>query len=91
MRDIDKVISELTRLYPDLSAEQLRVTHPNADDAGLWFFRHPASQAETQLESSSGACPFLFETSEHAGRATAKTVTEAIALVADGLGLPAAA
>ena len=91
MRDIDKINSELTREHPELIWEQLRVAHPGADDDGLWFFRHPASEHEVQLESSTGMCPFLFETTANTERVAASTVAEAIALVSHGLGLSSAA
>ena len=91
MRDIDAIIETLVSAHPELVAEQLRVSHPGADDDGLWFFRHPSSPNEVQLESSFGTCPFLFETDANASRTTAKTVAEAIVLVQSGLGIGAPA
>ena len=91
MRDIDAIIKALALAHPELVVEQLQVLHPGADDDGLWFFRHPASPYEVQLESPAGACPFLFETDAHASSATAGTVAEAISLVVGGLGLAAPA
>ena len=87
MRDIDAIIDQLRLAYPDISAEQLAVPHPGADDDGLWFFRHPACDVEFQLESSTGACPFLAESSASAERLTADTIEQAVALVVAGLGL----
>ena len=87
MRDIDAIIARLRVAHPDISAEQLTVLHPGADDDGLWFFRHPATDVEVQLESSTGICPFLFESSGSADRFTASTVEQAIAFVVAGLGL----
>ncbi|GAA4788427.1 hypothetical protein GCM10023307_11860 [Lysobacter hankyongensis] len=87
MRDIDAIIARLLVAHPDISAEQLTVLHPGADDDGLWFFRHPATDVEVQLESSTGIFPFLFESSGSADRLTAGTVEQAIAFVAAGLGL----
>jgi len=87
VRDIDAIIARLRVAHPDISAEQLIVLHPGADDDGLWFFRHPATDAEVQLESSTGTCPFLFESSGSADRFTASTVEQAIAFVVAGLGL----
>ena len=87
MRDIDAIIVRLRVAHPDISAEQLTVVHPGTDDDGLWFFRHPATGVEVQLESSTGTCPFLFESSGTADRRTAGTVEQAIAFVAAGLGL----
>ena len=91
MRDIDKIIDVLTARYPDLAVQQLRVLHPGADDDGLWFFRHPTSTHEVQLESTSGKCPFLFETTASEQRASVNSVAEAVSIVTIGLGLSAAA
>ncbi|KRG68406.1 hypothetical protein [Pseudoxanthomonas dokdonensis] len=86
MRDIDAIIDRLRLAYPDISADQLAVLHPGIDDDGLWFFRHPESDVEFQLESSTGACPFLAESSTSAERLTADTIEQAVALVVAGLG-----
>jgi hypothetical protein len=87
MRDIDSIISQLRLAHPDISAEQLAVTHPGIDDDGLWFFRHPASDVELQLESGTGNCPFLVESSASVDRLTADTLEQAVASVVTGLGL----
>ena len=87
MRDIDAIICQLRLAHPDISAEQLAVLHPGADDDGLWFFRHPTSEVELQLESSMGACPFLVESSASNARLVADTVEQAIELVVAGFGL----
>lgn len=86
-RDIDAVIAELRRAYPSIVCEQLRVTHPGADDDGLWLFSHPDRPGEVQLESSTGQLPFLVEGTESPARDTAGTVEQAVALVATRLGL----
>ena len=87
MRDIDVIIAQLHLAHPDISAAQLTVLHPGADDDGLWFFRHPATDVEVQLESSTGTCPFLFESSGSADRLTADSVEQAVAFVVAGLGI----
>ena len=87
-RDIESVIAELQRAHPGIVWEQLRVAHPGADDNGLWFFTHPEGRGEVQVESSTGAAPFLVEGDEGPA-ATAHTHAEAIALVAARLGLHA--
>ena len=91
MRDIDIIIQQLQLAHPDIRVEQLSVAHPGADDNGLWFFTHPASGIEVQLESSTGSCPFLVESAGSARRPMAATVQQAIALVLGclGLGVPA--
>jgi hypothetical protein len=50
---IDGVVAEL----PDMQREQLAVKFP-ADD----FWRHGGRTDQVQIESSTGACPFLIET-----------------------------
>lgn len=87
MRDIDSVIQHLQQSHPDISAEQLPVCHPGTDDDGLWFFRHPASAVEIQLESPTGNAPFLVESSASCERGSAATMQAAIAFVIAGLGL----
>ena len=88
MRDIDAIIAQLHLAHPGISVAQLTVLHPGADDDGLWFFRHPTTDVEVQLESSTGACPFLFESSGSADRLTAGSVEQAVAFVVTGLGIP---
>lgn len=86
MRDIDTIISALLDLHPQIKVEQLQVKYA-ADDDGLWFFSHPDSRFEVQLESSYGVCPFIFETDEHHNCLEANTCDEAVMLVEHGLGL----
>jgi hypothetical protein len=87
VRDIDAIIAQLRVAHPGISAEQLTVVHPGADDDGLWFFRHPATDVKVQLESSTGTCPFLFESSGTASRLTASTIEQAVTFVVNGLGI----
>ena len=79
-RDIDRVVAGLVSRWPTITHEQLRVSHPGADDDGVWFFRHPLSDAEVQVESSTGNVPFLIE-GDHAPPVTGRTVAEVIELV----------
>lgn len=88
-RDIDRIIAAATAKHPRLRVEQLKVKHPGADDDGLWFFSHPESQFEVQLESSYGAFPFIVETCRHNERQQASTLAEAVELIESWLGLPA--
>jgi hypothetical protein len=62
MRDIDTIIERMRTEHPGTDVRQLKVKFPGADDDGLWFFRHPTTSVEVQIESSSGMCPFLIET-----------------------------
>ncbi|MBW3599536.1 MAG: hypothetical protein KY475_19965 [Planctomycetes bacterium] len=88
-RDIETIIGALTKKHPQLRVEQLQVKHPGADDDGIWFFNHPDSEFDVQLESSFGTFPFVVETDRHDERGQATTVQEATQLVEDWLGLPA--
>jgi len=87
-RDIDRLIAKVRRDYPDVAVEQLRVSHPGADDDGLWFFKHPSTSSEVQVESSTGAVPFLIE-SDREAPAEALTIEQGMALVVARLGLGA--
>lgn len=61
MGDIDKVIERTKRALPDVRWEQLKVSHPGADDDGIWFFSLPGLDGNVQAESSTGTCPFIVE------------------------------
>ena len=87
MRDIDAIIAQLHLTHPEISVAQLTVSHPGSDDDGLWFFRHPATDIEVQLESSAGTCPFFFESSGLSDRLTASSVEQAVTFVVTGLGV----
>jgi hypothetical protein len=82
VRDIDILIQSMNAIYPTVRVRQLEVSHPGADDDGLWFFQEPESKLEVQIESSTGMCPFLVETNESQTRVTATTMDQAIAAVA---------
>ena len=86
-RDVDKIIAQLQAAYPDIQVEQLRVVHPDADDDGVWFFRHPSGRGEVQIESTDGTVPFLIENAQDPTRATGRSVDETVSLVARYLGL----
>ena len=88
-RDIDRVIAALQRSFPGILCEQLRVAHPGADDDGIWYFTHPGVGLEVQLESADGRLPFLVEGTDSSARDTARTLEEAVGLVAARLGLEA--
>jgi hypothetical protein len=91
VRDVDAIIEQLKLAHPGISAEQLAVSHPSADDNGVWFFRHPGSAAEIQMESATGNAPFLIESSMSRDHCVADTVPQVVALVVAGLGLPSPA
>ena len=87
MRDIEEIALKVQREMPEITSEQLAVKHPGADDDGLWFFRNPLTGSEVQLESASGNCPFLFESSHSDIRTVASDVQQAVELIVTGLGL----
>lgn len=80
MRDVDRVIEEITKEWPTVTVRQLKVAHPTDDD-GLWFFTQPNSQFEVQIESSTGMCPFLVETAETSDRFDAASVGDTARIV----------
>jgi hypothetical protein len=82
MRDIEQIITSVERLYPGVEVRQLKVSHPGVDDDGIWFFKHPSSDLEIQIESSNGMCPFLIETDENPARIIAGTVEETVEALA---------
>lgn len=64
-RDIDRVIEKVREFHPDAKISQLSVAHPGVDDDGIWFFSVPDEQRrDIQVESSSGAAPFIIEHSD---------------------------
>jgi|tagenome__1003787_1003787.scaffolds.fasta_scaffold12761306_1 hypothetical protein len=74
MREIDEIIKRVEIRVPNVEVHQLHVSHPGADDDGLWFFNLLGDrQHDIQIESSSGQCPFIVE---HSGmRSTSDALT----------------
>lgn len=64
-----------------MDVQQLRVSHPGADDDGLWYFGQPASEFQVQIESPDGMCPFLVETDENNDRLTGRSVEETVEIL----------
>jgi hypothetical protein len=60
-RDIDQIIERLKAELPGVQVTQLQVSHPGADDDGLWFIKIPGRDGGVQIESPDGICPFLIE------------------------------
>ena len=87
--DILRLIEAVERLIPGVRWTQLQVSHPGADDDGIWFFWIADRPGEVQLESSNGMLPFLAETDKHDERVTCSGIEEAARLVSDWLGLRA--
>ncbi len=80
-RDIDQIIELLRRHIPGVQITQLRVTHPDADDEGLWFLKVPGRREEVQIESSSGNCPFIIESDLNTDRQYGRSVDEVVGTV----------
>jgi elongation factor Tu len=85
MRDVDKIIAEIRRRFPQIWWKQLEVTHPGADDDGLWFFRLPSGTNEVQIESPDGTCPFLVEHNASNERFTGDSVEAVVSKVVEWL------
>ncbi|WP_050027518.1 hypothetical protein [Verrucomicrobium sp. BvORR034] len=62
--DIDAVVKVVRSAIPQVEVVQLQVSHPGADDDGLWWFRLPAVARDIQIESSTYNCPFFMEHSD---------------------------
>lgn len=89
-RDIDQIIGLLQREIPGVAITQLQVTHPGADDDGLWFVRVPGRKGEVQIESSSGDCPFLIESELSGERHYGRSVHEVVGTIRKLFAEPAA-
>ena len=85
-RDIEQIIELLRKEIPGVEVAQLRVSHPGADDDGLWFISVPGRIGEVQIESSSGTCPFLIESTGISERHHGRSVYEVVGTVMKLLG-----
>jgi hypothetical protein len=81
MRDVDRIIQLVRGVCPTVGVRQLRVSHPGADDDGLWYFGQPASEFQVQIESPNGMCPFLVETDKTDDRLTGRSVEETVQIL----------
>jgi hypothetical protein len=85
MRDIDLVVAALKRRHSDLRVEQRPGAYAAVDE-GIWFINLPPTSIEVQLESSTGNCPFMIESSSNPERLHAATIGETINMVSTMLG-----
>ena len=81
MRDVDEIIRLVRTICPAVGVQQLRVSHPGADDDGIWFFELPDCEFEVQIASSQGMCPFVIETDENDVRITATSIEDTVQAV----------
>ncbi|MEP7076423.1 MAG: hypothetical protein ABI878_11490 [Acidobacteriota bacterium] len=86
-RDIDEIIVRVKQEIPEVRVDQLKVTHPGADDDGLWYFSLPNVDDDIQIESSYGMGPFIVETNEQSSydARTANTIDETVSMIVDYL------
>lgn len=89
MSDVDQIIQSIVTICPTVKVRQLKVSHPGADDDGLWFFEWPGGEFEVQIESSEGKCPFLVETDESDARLTGNSIDETVEILTKLLHLEA--
>jgi hypothetical protein len=85
MRDIDLVVAALRRRHSDLLVEQRPGAYAAVDE-GIWFLNLPSASIEVQLESPTGNCPFLVESTSNPERLHAATIGETINMVSTMLG-----
>ena len=85
-RDVDHVIEQVTQRLPGAVVAQIEPTH-TSDDVGLWWFSLPGVAPRIQIESSTGACPFLVESDEQSSTEAlrAGTINETVKFIVDYL------
>jgi hypothetical protein len=81
--DIEDIRNRVLAALPTATCEQLVVTHPGADDDGLWFFR--LDEREVQIEAPEGNCPFLVESHQTDERYVGTTPDDVVARVLEWL------
>ena len=86
--DIKLIISAVRQSLPQVRWTRLWVSHPGADDDGIWWFWLPDQAGEVQVESSSGTCPFDLSTDKDDRQTTAGTLESAAKTIVEWLGLP---
>jgi hypothetical protein len=77
-RDIDHIIERLKAQLAGVQVAQLQVTHPEADDDGVWFIKIPGRDGEVQIESSNGSCPFLIQSDLSDDRIYVRSIDEVV-------------
>jgi hypothetical protein len=87
MRDIDAIVAGITEEVPGVQWERLKVRHVGADDDALWFFCLPGGDRTVQIESATGNCPFLIESTSTAERFEGSTAGATVRKVAELLGV----
>jgi hypothetical protein len=58
--DVDKIISLVEELIPEVEVCQMPKFNPSDDDR-LWWFRLPGVRENIQMESATYDCPFIVE------------------------------
>jgi hypothetical protein len=86
--EVQHVIALIRQAYPVMKWTRLYVTHPGADDDGIWFFWLPDRPGEVQIESTFGVCPFIVGTDKHNECFTGASVQEVAEKAVEWLALP---
>jgi len=86
--DIDIIKERIHAILPDVKIEQLQVSHPGADDDGLWFFRREGKIHHMQLESSTYDLPFIIESTDTPTASIAASIDEAVEAVREFFSRP---
>jgi hypothetical protein len=83
IRDVERIIEGVQRIFPEVIVDQLRVMHP-ADDDGLWYFHLPENpKDDIQIESPYGNCPFLIENMRSDDRKTGESVEQVVSIICE--------
>lgn len=80
-RDIDYIIKRLRSDLPEVQITQLQVSHPGADDDGLWFITKAGDTQEVQIESPDGCCPFTIQSNVSSEVQRGQTVDEVVSII----------
>ena len=86
--DVRHIISVVRESLPQVRWARRWVSHPGADDDGIWWLWLPDQPGEVQIESSSGTCPFDLRTDKHEEEITADTVDITVKTIVDWLRTP---
>jgi len=88
MRDVEKIIKAIKENPPDVKLRQLTVSHPAADDNGLWFFEQPKQRVRSPNRVIDGDVPFFNRNTREQHKFAARSIEEAVAMLAQLLHFP---
>ena len=84
-QDIDRLTTALEQAYAGITVERGGASNSAVDDAH-WLVNHPRAVTTVQVGTTTGDMPFTVQ-SEFAPPTVAKSVEDAMRLVAERLGL----